>query len=118
MLRCPCCGHDRFRLSREPPGDSLDGAALYCGSCTAPANPLRPPGAPAPAFRAAGAGPQDQEAPPSTWWWLGFVYLDSGEFFPVALAPTLGRCWAVLLDWPGRPDMLCVPTRPPEGREQ
>jgi hypothetical protein len=33
MLRCPCCGHDRFRLSMEPPGDALDGFTLHCGSC-------------------------------------------------------------------------------------
>lgn len=121
VLSCPNCHAVEVRPSRLPVREHLDELVLHCASCGAALCPARPEGAPAPEFRQAPAyaTPAAQQAPDPSWHWLGFVYLDSACFYPVALSRTLPGCWRLLEDWPGQPDKLVIPTRlePREGAD-
>jgi hypothetical protein len=53
-----------------------------------------------------------RKAPPAGWDWLGWIRQHDGVWRPVALARTLACCWDALLHYPGKGDLLCIPTRP------
>src|SRR5262249_15442746 len=99
LLACPTCRGCTVRLEHSPP---LPSDKIYCGRCARVLRRVRPPDAPAPRYRQAPAGamPHEQEAPPAGWHWLGLTKLDDGNWYPVALAETLPRCWEALLHYP------------------
>jgi hypothetical protein len=51
------------------------------------------------------------KVPGSGWCWIGYVRLADEVWRPVALATSLARAWESLLSWPGRPEVLILPSR-------
>jgi hypothetical protein len=63
-------------------------------------------------FRPPDAHRFELEPAPASWEWIGFIRQADGIWRAVALAGDLGRCWDCLLSFPGKGDLLCIPTRP------
>jgi hypothetical protein len=64
--------------------------------------------------RPADAHRDNLKPPTASWWWQGLIRQADGVWRPVALARTLAACWDALLTYPGKGDLLCIPTRPPQ----
>jgi hypothetical protein len=58
------------------------------------------------------AGELTAAPPPANASWLGWLRQSDAVWRPVALAPTLGKCWEALAHHFGDGDLLAVPTDP------
>src|SRR5262245_25198653 len=95
-------------------GRHLGQLLIHCGKCAEVLRPAQLDGAPAVEFRPAppDARHRDQQAPPESWFWIGYVKLDDGQLYPVAYAKSPADCFALLEYYPARTEMLVCPAEP------
>jgi hypothetical protein len=113
-LACRRCGATAFRTAWQTFANGTRHVRADCAGCGTFARYLKQAGSPDFKSEMAPAGtPANLRRPPtpeSDWEWLGLVRLADQQWRPVALAPSLARCWEALLTYPGEPDRLCIPS--------
>src|SRR5262249_47776852 len=103
-LLCQKCGAAEFKTSWQQFAGGKKHLRADCARCGAFVRYLKQPGAPEPEYQPAPEGTHrsNNAAPPDSWLWIGMIRLNDGLWRAVATAPTLAKCWDVLLHYPGQ----------------
>jgi hypothetical protein len=114
-LRCPKCGESRFKTVWQTFANGTRHVRADCAKCKTFVRYLKQDGAPEPEYRPRqpGASAYAYKAPPSDFWWIGYIRPDDGLWYAIALARTPGQCWDVLRYCPMDGETFIAPCRPP-----
>jgi hypothetical protein len=114
-LVCPGCRGTKFRTAWQTFKDGSRHVRMSCAACNKFLKYLKkedeldfrhePRRTDASAFKL--------RPPPESWVWIGYIRQADQVWRPVAMAPTLERCWDTLLHFPGDGDFLAAPSVPP-----
>jgi hypothetical protein len=108
------CGATTFRTSWQTFRNGTKHVRMDCAACGRFIRYLKQPGGPEPRLELPPSDLPDHRrwspTPEESWEWIGLHRGVDGLWRPVALAPTLERCWDCLLSFPSEGDLLAIPS--------